>query len=295
MTEQFDQIPTVREAMDGVSALATFAEHFSVTTVEAYEGGAEELKRVKAAAAKVEAERVKIVGPLNASLKAANDFFRSPAERLKQIEGIIKARLLDFQQAQERKRAEEQRQRDLEAQRERQRFETIAREAREKEAAAQRLRDEEARIAREAAEAEQRRLAAASAAAKAAGDAEAQAKAEREAAERREADAAAQRQRDADAEAARLTAEAKAEKFEERAAAVVAPVAQAETPKVKGISTRKVWRFEIIDPEAINPAFMLPDEKKIGATVKAMGKDAGRVVGAGVRIYSEEIMASARA
>jgi colicin import membrane protein len=236
----------------------------------------------------VEAERVKIVGPLNASLKAANDFFRAPAERLKQIEGIIKARLLDFQQAQERKRAEEQRQRDLEAQRERQRLETIAREAREKEAAAQRLRDEEARIAREAAEAEQRRLAAAAAAAKAAGDAEAQTKAEREAAERREADAAAQRQRDADAEAARLTAEAKA-------AAVVAPVAQAETPKIKGISTRKVWRFEIIDPEAINPAFMLPDEKKIGATVKAMGKDAGRVVGAGVRIYSEEIMASARA
>lgn len=293
--ESIDQIPTVREAMDGVSALATFAEHFSVTTVEAYEGGAEELKRVKAAAARVEAERVKIVGPLNASLKAANDFFRAPAERLKQIEGIIKARLLDFQQAQERKRAEEQRQRDLEAQRERQRLEAIAREAREKEAAAQRLRDEEARIAREAAEAEQRRLAAAAAAAKAAGDAEAQAKAEREAAERREADAAAQRQRDADAEAARLTAEAKAEKFDERAAAVVASVAQAETPKVKGISTRKVWKFDVKVPSDVKPAFLMPDEQKIAKVVKAMGLEAQDLVGPGVYIYSEEIMASARA
>jgi hypothetical protein len=98
-------------------------------------------------------------------------------------------------------------------------------------------------------------------------------------------------QRQADAAAAKGRDERAAE-LEQRAATVVAPIVQTAAPKVEGISTRKVWKFEVVNPAEINPTFCVPDETKIGKAVRAMGADAASVIGPGVRIWQEEQLAA---
>ena len=61
--------------------------------------------------------------------------------------------------------------------------------------------------------------------------------------------------------------------------------------KIEGISTRKVFKFKITDIKKIKPEFMIPDEKKIGAMVRATGKAAEGLIG-GVAVYEEIITAS---
>lgn len=117
--------------------------------------------------------------------------------------------------------------------------------------------------------------------------------------EQRKADERARQEREKlEAQAAKAAAAGKAgkaEQLEERAAAVVAPVVEREPPKVAGISTREVWRFEITDPTQVNAAFLMPDEKKIGAAVRAMKGDAAALVGPGVRVWSERQLAAGAA
>lgn len=88
--------------------------------------------------------------------------------------------------------------------------------------------------------------------------------------------------------------EARAEILEERAA--VRSMAPAETktaaaPKVEGVSTRKVWRFDITDPAAVPEQYKIIDERKIGGVVRALKADANIP---GVRVYSEDTMAARR-
>ena len=73
---------------------------------------------------------------------------------------------------------------------------------------------------------------------------------------------------------------------------VAAPVVQAEAPKVAGVSSRKAWKFEIVDASKVNPLFLMPDTVKIGRQVTALGRDAQDVVGEGVRIYEDTIVSS---
>ena len=54
--------------------------------------------------------------------------------------------------------------------------------------------------------------------------------------------------------------------------------------KVEGTSVRKTWKFEIVDASLIPSEYLMPDEKKIGAVVKALAENCKI---AGVRIYSE--------
>lgn len=69
----------------------------------------------------------------------------------------------------------------------------------------------------------------------------------------------------------------------------VAPVVLAkETPKVDGVSFRDVWKFDIIDPDAVPREYLTPDEKKIGGVVRAL-KGAAKIPG--VRVYSEKTTA----
>lgn len=60
-----------------------------------------------------------------------------------------------------------------------------------------------------------------------------------------------------------------------------------EVPKVEGVSTATNWRFRIVDVSKIHADFMVPDEKKIGKTVRAMHMDAQSLIG-GIEVYPDE-------
>jgi hypothetical protein len=248
--------PEVQALTTTVDELERFAHSFKVTTPDEYRAGAADLQRVKAAQRKLEEARLSLTGPINASLRRLNDFFRAPADRLKSVELTLKGRLSFYADEQERRRRELQRQADEQA--------AAAREKANREAAAARLKaDQEAAALR--------------------------AKAENEAAAGRqvEADRLAAR---ADAKLER--AEVKAESLQQAAAVTVAPVIQAEAPKVRGVVTREVWKFEVIDASRVAPTMMVPDEAKIRRTVAALKGDAGPVVGPGVRIWKETAIAA---
>jgi hypothetical protein len=124
--------------------------------------------------------------------------------------------------------------------------------------------------------------------------------------QRRAAEAeAARRQREEQArmEAERAAqAEALAESGETEAAVELldapAPLAfvmpaPVEAPKAAGIATRRGWTFRIVDPARVNRAFLVVDEKKIAALVRAIGPDAAAQVG-GI-VVEESFSVAARA
>lgn len=85
----------------------------------------------------------------------------------------------------------------------------------------------------------------------------------------------------------------RADILEDRAESVaMAPTAPVvSTPKVSGISTRPVWKFEITDPKLVPREYMTVDEKKIGGVVRAL-KDQAKIPG--VRVYSQKTMSAGR-
>jgi hypothetical protein len=86
----------------------------------------------------------------------------------------------------------------------------------------------------------------------------------------------------------------KADAYEDRAAAVVAHVAQGNTARVVGTSFRETPEYEIIDPSRINAPFMTPDEVKIGRVVRSLGLEAVSVVGEGLKVTMKKVLASRR-
>jgi hypothetical protein len=52
---------------------------------------------------------------------------------------------------------------------------------------------------------------------------------------------------------------------------------------------------QIVDASKINPAFMMPDEKKIGAQVRALKGDAAAIIGEGVKVTKRMAPASSAA
>lgn len=107
-----------------------------------------------------------------------------------------------------------------------------------------------------------------------------------------------QRKIEAEADKKRQEAEAKAkewadkgnnkkvEEWLDKADNVIAPVV-AEVPKVEGISTRKDWDFEIINPNEVPRDFCIPDEKAIRAFIKATK---GTKPIAGIKIFEKTII-----
>ena len=79
--------------------------------------------------------------------------------------------------------------------------------------------------------------------------------------------------------------ESKAEQFQERAAAVVAPVSQAAAPKIGGIAIPKVWTFAITDADLIPREYLIVDETRIRKVVTALKGDT-RI--AGVRVFEQK-------
>lgn len=83
--------------------------------------------------------------------------------------------------------------------------------------------------------------------------------------------------------------EARADILEDRAeAATPAPLAPA-APKVEGISTRKVWKFEVVDPKQVPDEYKTIDTTKIGAVVRAL-KNGANIPG--VRVWAEEVISA---
>lgn len=120
---------------------------------------------------------------------------------------------------------------------------------------------------------------------------------EREDKLRRQAAAEEERKRKALEERARKAAEkGKLEKAEElrdkkEEVFVPAPIVPSQVDKIEGISTKKVWKFSIVDTKAIPRDYLTPDVQKIGQVARATK---GTLEIPGVRIYSEEVIASGR-
>lgn len=69
-------------------------------------------------------------------------------------------------------------------------------------------------------------------------------------------------------------------------------VVKSEAPKVEGVYSVDVWEYEIIDKTKINPAFIIPDEKAIGQTVRSMKERAQDIIGPGVKVTVRKDMRS---
>jgi len=63
-------------------------------------------------------------------------------------------------------------------------------------------------------------------------------------------------------------------------------VLQKETPKVKGLSFRTVWKFRIVNANSIPRQYLIPDEKAIGAVIRS---SQGRIRIAGIEPYEERV------
>lgn len=92
---------------------------------------------------------------------------------------------------------------------------------------------------------------------------------------------------------AREAAEAKAAELREQAAETVsiAPVVESKVDAVVGMSTRKVWKFKIVDVNKIPREYLIPDEKLIGK-MGEVTKGTRKIDG--IEFYSEDIIVSRR-
>lgn len=246
----------VKELAAETEQFATLAKTFAVTTPVQYENAGTQLQQIKGAQKRLESLRLSITRPMDAAKKAVLDLFRGPEEKLNQAEGCIKRAMIAYSDEQDRIRREEQRKAQEVARKEREKLEAQAREAERKaqeKAAADRRAAEEAAAAGRAAEAAKLRASAAATEEKAA---------------------------------------ARVEALAVQASTVVAPVIHREPPKVAGINTREVWKFEVTDPAAVPREYLSVDESKIRKVVGALKGDT-RI--AGVRVYSEKALASGAA
>lgn len=83
----------------------------------------------------------------------------------------------------------------------------------------------------------------------------------------------------------------KADQLRSQAADAPMPNIAPETPKVSGVHTRDVHKWDYVDENQVNRAYLIPDVKAIGAVVKSMGKRAEGVVG-GIRVWTEQEVVS---
>lgn len=211
-------IPEADPALiNGVAGALELAREFKIDSRDMYDMAATELREIMGRKNRLESARVSMKAPVLAAGRNIDAFFNPLITTLEQAEKVYKGSMLAFDQAEQRRRAEEERQ---------------AREAAERER--QRIEEEAQRVAAEVAERERAKGEAIAAELRAAGEDEAAAEALR------------------DSEAA---ADFKAEEIIQTAAveaqtvtAMAAPVAVVRND---GISARQNWVAEVTDLEAI--------------------------------------------
>lgn len=269
MSTELATIDAPAELRESVAACVQWSNSNCIESAEAFQITGEHLKQIKSRQKQAD----EFFDP---PIKQAYDLHKMLVARKKLItdplitsERTDKSKMLAYQQAEAEK-----------AEAERRRLQAIA--------------DEKARKERERAEQEaqkQRQI-----------EAEARAKAEgaRKAAE--EADAAEKRRLLAEADAAERKANAAAVKVEakqEQAAQVAAPVVHVATvaPVVKGIATKKVWKAEIVDREALlnficannRHDLIIVNDKVLDAFAKSM-REGAKVPG--VKFFASESISS---
>lgn len=279
------KLPEVQQATATAQKLVELAGNYQVTSPAQYSAAGADLVQVNGAIARLDELRLTMTRPIDQAKKAVMDFFRGPSERLETAKSQIKRAMLAYDQEQERIRKEAQRQAEEAARKERERLEALAREAQrvadEKAAEARRQADMERKAAEEA-----QRVAEAARIAGNAAAAEAAQKLAQEAAR-------AANNFDRKAAATEARAEQRVETLQATAAAVVAPVIPREVPKAAGVQMRRAWKHRIKDVNKLPREYMTPDEKKIGAVVRALKKDAEATI-PGIEVWDEPDLAAAR-
>jgi len=71
---------------------------------------------------------------------------------------------------------------------------------------------------------------------------------------------------------------------------VIGAVIELPKPDSGGVTTRRKWGWKITDASAIRRDFLIPDEKKIGALVRALGPDAASTI-CGIEVTEETVVA----
>lgn len=101
------------------------------------------------------------------------------------------------------------------------------------------------------------------------------------------AQAEAKKKRDAEIARAKEQGDKDAAKALKAAPLHVVPQAPktTEAPKIKGMATRKIWKYQI-DTDKLDRKYLIPDEATIGKVVRALGDKHGI---SGVTAYQEEI------
>lgn len=110
----------------GAAAALDLVQSFEITDDATYAIGAEELQGIKAKASALDTQRKAITKPLDEAKAAVMNLFRGPLEVLGQAEGILKSKLLGYQQEVARKAAEERAAAEKAAQAERDRLQAEA-------------------------------------------------------------------------------------------------------------------------------------------------------------------------
>lgn len=83
--------------------------------------------------------------------------------------------------------------------------------------------------------------------------------------------------------------EKKAEQFQDRASGVVPEYVPEVSTKVRGISSREVWKYEVTDLSLVPREYLIVDTVKLGDVARAM-KETANIPG--VRVYKESIVAA---
>lgn len=298
--------PTAQQEIKDSHGLIAQAKALRVTTPEEYKAAGEIYQKLRGAYKNLDEQEKGITRPQLTAIDRVRDFFR-PHKKAAEAAGLlVRDKINGYDREQQRIAEQKQREAEEEARRKRAEEEAAAKKIRdEAEAKAKLERDEADRKKREQDEADRKAKEQREAAEKAEreareakerGDKEAAEKAEREAQQQRDlavaneqtALQAAKEAAKADIKAENIVtrAEVKAEQREATAASVVAPIIQTEAPKVAGIARRMVWKHRVVDESKVARAFLVLDEKKIGATVRAMGKDAVATIG-GIEVWQE--------
>ena len=112
------------------------AAKYKITTPEAALLAGGDLKHIKWLYKELESKRLAITRPINIALREVNSLFSPAKQWLKEAEGILKTKILDYQNEQERIAQEEQRKADEKARKQREKLEAKAAVARAEEEAA---------------------------------------------------------------------------------------------------------------------------------------------------------------
>lgn len=99
--------PTAANLIE-VTEMERVAQAFQIINADSAELAADELKSVAEKEKLIEAERTKIVKPLNDAVKATNDFFRKLSGPVQRAGVVYRQKLIAYQQAEEKRRREEQ-------------------------------------------------------------------------------------------------------------------------------------------------------------------------------------------